>query len=96
MSSITRLTYGDNAPEPGKRRFRGHTAGGRADRATVDRQARLTLVAFNAHDEREDALRFLNGHSDALGGRPLDVAGQTDAGLAAAIALLDGGEQTSR
>lgn len=54
----------------------------------VYRQARISLLAFGAYSEKSHALAFLNGHNAPLGGRPLDVAGANDIGLAAAMEAL--------
>ncbi|SEI74083.1 Protein of unknown function [Sphingobium sp. AP50] len=45
------------------------------------RQGRITLLAWNAIG-RDAALAFLNNPSDALGGRPLDIATASNAGFA--------------
>ncbi|SEQ52110.1 antitoxin Xre/MbcA/ParS toxin-binding domain-containing protein [Sphingobium sp. YR768] len=45
------------------------------------RQGRITLLAWNAIG-RDAALVFLNTRSEALGGRPLDIATASNAGFA--------------
>lgn len=88
MSCVTVVPAHAESERPARRAF---SSRGKAVKATPDvvaRQAKITLLAFQAHDERADALAFLNSHSDVLGGRPIDAAGQDDAGLAAASELL--------
>ena len=89
MSCITVVAAESGAERAPRRQFGGR---GRIKAApeVVARQAKLTLLAFRAHDERDAALDFLNGHSETLAGRPIDVAGASDAGLVAATALLAG------
>jgi uncharacterized protein (DUF2384 family) len=66
-------------PRPAKRRFRAAGAV-RATPEAVTRQAIAARLAFTALDG--DAARaFLNTPHADLGGRPIDVAGESDAGL---------------
>ena len=88
MSCITKVDASEESERPARRPFGGRGKLPKAEPDVVARQARLTLLAFQAHDQRDAALAFLNGHSDTLAGRPLDVAGASDAGLVAATALL--------
>lgn len=88
MSSITIVPTGANLDRPATRKFGGRGKMAKASPEIVARQAKITLLAFQKHDDRADALAFLNGHSEELGGRVLDVAGDSDEGLAAATALL--------
>lgn len=88
MSCITMVDAAEESERPAKRQFGSRQRLPKAAPEVVARQAKLTLLAFKAHDQRDAALAFLNGHSDTLAGRPLDVAGASDAGLAAATALL--------
>lgn len=78
----------EETERPARRPFSSRTRLPKAAPDVVARQAKLTLLAFQAHDARDEALAFLNGHRDELGGRPIDIAGQTEAGLAAATALV--------
>lgn len=90
MTCITRAPVATDLSErPLKKRFRSTFGTAKASPEVVSRQAQITLLAFRAHDHRDAALAFLNEHSDALDGRPLDIAGKTDAGLAAATSLLE-------
>lgn len=52
------------------------------------RRADVVRLATNAHETTGDALTFLNDHNAELGGRPLDLATKSDAGLAAVEAAL--------
>ena len=90
MSCITMAApSGDLETPPLKKKFRSRYQTAKAVPEVVARQARITLLAFRAHDQRDAALAFLNDHSVELDGRPVDVAGQTDAGLIAATDLLN-------
>lgn len=53
------------------------------------RQTALSMAAIAAFDDRATAMTFLHDSVDALGGRPLDVASESEAGLAACIAHLE-------
>jgi hypothetical protein len=46
----------------------------------VERQSRIARIAFEALG-REDAVSFLNTHDDAFGGRPLDLAMESEDGM---------------
>lgn len=94
MSCITMVGTSEESERPAKRPFSSRSRLPRATPDVVARQAKLTLLAFQAHDARDEALAFLNGHRDDLGGRPIDVAGETVAGLTAAAALLPGRDQS--
>lgn len=87
MTCITKLPSGDLDERPATKRFR-RSAAARAVPEVVARQAQITLLAFQAHDQREHALAFLNEPDAELGGRPIDIAGAGDDGLAAATARL--------
>ena len=52
------------------------------------RQARIVRLAMDELGSADAIRGFLNDHHDALGGRPLDLALASDAGLAAAEALI--------
>ena len=88
MSCVTVVPAHAESERPARRPFASRSKAAKATPEMVARQARLTLLAFRAHDERADALAFLNGHSDVLGGRPIDAAGLDEAGLTAASELL--------
>ena len=87
MSCVTRIESGAESERPATRKF-GRAARSKSAPETVARQAKLTLLAFQAFDERAEALAFLNDHHAELDGRPIDIAGETDDGLAAATAAL--------
>ena len=46
------------------------------------RQGRATSLAFAAFGNAEATMAFLNGHDDALAGRPIDLAVASADGLA--------------
>lgn len=52
------------------------------------RRGLAVRLASMAHASAEDAMAFLNTHHQELGGRPLDIATRSDAGLAAVEAAL--------
>lgn len=52
------------------------------------RQAAVTAAVWAAFGAREAAMAFFNEHSETLGGRPLDIAIDSDDGLARVLALL--------
>lgn len=54
------------------------------------RRGLAVRMASVAHATSAEAVAYLNGHDDGLGGRPLDVATASDAGLAAVEAALEG------
>jgi hypothetical protein len=47
---------------------------------TIDRQGRITHLAFSLLG-REPALSFLNSHHEQLGAKPLDLAGDSATGF---------------
>lgn len=78
----------DAAPEPSLARparkpFRRSFNAPRLTREQADRQGRLSRVAWDAWGDRDRVVAFLNGHDEALGGRPIDLAVGSDDGLAA-------------
>lgn len=74
------------AAAPGERAqtkpFRKQFQSARLDPQSAERQGRAARIAFEALG-RDAATLFLNGHDDALGGRPLDLAVASAEGLAA-------------
>lgn len=81
-----------NEVEPSKpvaRRFR-RAAGPPPDKRMVQRQMSATAHAYRVLGSVDDARAFLNAHHDGLVGRPVDIAGATDAGYEAVIDVLDG------
>ncbi len=72
------------APAPSNRpRFRGSRQ--QQVRLTPDeaaRQGTAARLAWSAFQDRDRVVAFLNGHDEALGGRPIDLAVASDAGLA--------------
>jgi hypothetical protein len=46
------------------------------------RQGTAARLAWSAFQDRDRVVAFLNGHDEALGGRPIDIAIASDAGLA--------------
>ncbi|PCD03568.1 hypothetical protein COC42_04165 [Sphingomonas spermidinifaciens] len=54
----------------------------RMEPTAAERQGRITLLAWNRLGG-DRAIAFLNGHDEALGGRPLDLAVASEHGLEA-------------
>lgn len=52
------------------------------------RRGLAVRLASVTHQNSADAIAFLNQHHDVLGGRPLDIATASDAGLTAVEAAL--------
>jgi uncharacterized protein (DUF2384 family) len=72
-----------SAPAPGRPRFRGSRSA--QQRLTPDeavRQGTAARLAWSAFQDRDRVVAFLNSHDEALGGRPIDLAIASDAGLA--------------
>ncbi|WP_438827202.1 hypothetical protein, partial [Sphingomonas bacterium] len=90
MTCVTVVPAHAESDRPARRPFSSRSRSVKATPEAVSRQARLTLLAFRAHDDRVAALAFLHDHHDALGGRPIDAAGLDEPGLLAASALLPG------
>lgn len=60
----------------------------RLTREEMIRQGRIVNVAQAALADLASVRAFLNTHHDGLGGRPIDLAVASDAGLAAAEAAI--------
>ena len=72
------------APAANRPRFRGGARQAHL-RLTPDeaaRQGTAATLAWSAFKDRDRVVAFLNGHDEALGGRPIDLAVASDAGLA--------------
>ncbi len=54
----------------------------------MSRQGQVATSAFRLFGERDAAMAFLNGHDEALGGRPLDLAIASADGLALVEATM--------
>jgi hypothetical protein len=67
--------------------FRKAASGPRLSADEAARQGRVSKLAFEKLGQ-PDAIAFLNGHSDALGGRPIDLAVASAEGLAAVEAAI--------
>jgi hypothetical protein len=71
------------APSPGRPRFRGsRSAQVRLTPDEAARQGTAARLAWSAFQDKDRVVAFLNGHDEALGGRPIDLAVASDAGLA--------------
>ncbi|MBB6189860.1 hypothetical protein FHS51_000063 [Sphingobium wenxiniae] len=69
------------------RQFRKNAGGPRLSPEQAVRQGRISQLAI-ARVGAQNAIAFLNGHDEALGARPLDLAIESAAGLHAAEQLL--------
>lgn len=65
--------------KPVRRQFRSRSDIVRLQPDVQARHGRVTSVAFAAFGTSERAVAFRNCFDDALGGRPLDVAGESEA-----------------
>jgi uncharacterized protein (DUF2384 family) len=65
------------------KRFRNRFAEKRLSADGAERQGRVTKLAWEKLGGTAGAVDFLNNHDDALGGRPLDIAVASAAGLEA-------------
>jgi hypothetical protein len=68
--------------KPLTQQFRGRAAKVRLDPDQLRRQAGAMSAAKNVLLSREEVMSFFNNWSADLGGRPLDIATASDAGLA--------------
>jgi hypothetical protein len=77
-------------PAPASRRsgFSPRRAMKKMDPVAAERQGRITLLAFKRLGS-DRAIAFLNGHDEALGGRPLDLAIASEDGLDAVESAID-------
>jgi hypothetical protein len=71
------------APSPGRPKFRGsRQAHLRLSPDEAQRQGAAARHAWSAFQDKDRVVAFLNGHDEELGGRPIDLAVASDAGLA--------------
>ncbi|WP_066795643.1 antitoxin Xre/MbcA/ParS toxin-binding domain-containing protein [Sphingomonas soli] len=89
MSDATPADQGSAAEPPASdakpqfKRFRKRFDTVRLSPEAATRQGRVATSAFLALKGRDAMIAFLNTHDDSLGGRPIDLAVESDAGLAA-------------
>lgn len=77
------------APPPAKPKFRRFTPNApRLSQAEAARQGAVAARAWSAFRDRDRVVAFLNSADATLGGRPLDLAIASDAGLATVTAML--------
>lgn len=72
----------DPGGRPRTQRFRRAPNAVLLTREQVRRQGRIAQLAWELLDNREDVIGFLNTYDAELGGRSLDVAVDSDEGLA--------------
>lgn len=78
---------GDKKPE--YKRFRRRFDTVRLSPEAAARQGKAATAAWMALG-KEASIAFLNTHDDSLGGRPIDLAVESDEGLKAVEAVLAG------
>ena len=74
--------------KPQFKRFRKRFDTVRLSPEAATRQGKAATAAFLKLKDRDAMIAFLNTHDDALGGRPIDLAVESDAGLQAVEAAL--------
>ncbi|MBX3564745.1 MAG: DUF2384 domain-containing protein [Sphingomonas sp.] len=74
--------------KPQFKRFRKRFDTVRLSPEAAARQGKAATVAFLTLKNRDAMIAFLNTHDDALGGRPIDLAVESDEGLEAVEAAL--------
>ena len=79
------LAAGANKP---RRVFIPHSSIPRLTPEQATRQGHVAREAWTTLGSREAVMTFLNVHHDALDGRPLDLAVDSDAGLARVRVVL--------
>ncbi len=77
-----------DTPKPKTVRFRRAYTTVRLTPDQASRQGQVATSAFRHFGGRDAAMAFLNGHDDALGGRPLDLAIASVDGLEAVEAAM--------
>ena len=58
------------------------------DRGSAERQSKAAMFAWKILGGREAATAFLNFHDEKLGGRPIDLAIESEAGLQAVMEAI--------
>ena len=69
--------------KPITKRFRRRFDGVRLSPEAAARQGRAATLAWERFRDSAKVVAFLNTHDDKLGGRPIDLAVESPAGLAA-------------
>lgn len=70
--------------------FKKRNDGLRLSPEQAERQGRASRLAVEVLKRPEAVIAFLNTHDDSLGGRPIDLAVASDAGLSAVEEALAG------
>ena len=81
-------TPAETPRKPGAMRFQRKYTTVRLTPDQATRQGQVATSAFRRFGERDKAMAFLNGHDEALGGRPLDLAIASAEGLASVEAVM--------
>lgn len=73
----------ETSDKPQYKRFRKRFDAVRLSPEQAARQGKAATQAFLTLKDRDAMIAFLNTHDDALGGRPIDLAVESDDGLRA-------------
>lgn len=84
--TVTPAPEADKKPE--FKRFRKRFDTVRLSPEAAARQGKAATSAFLALKDKDAMVAFLNTHDEALGGRPIDLAVESDEGLKAVEAAL--------
>jgi hypothetical protein len=88
MSAQAETDGGEPQRKPANKRFQSRLAKPRLSAEQAARQGRAARLAWESFAEPGAAIAFLNGHDDALGGRPIDLAVASATGLQAVEAAI--------
>ncbi len=88
LDTPAEVPVAEDTRKPQSMRFRRKFTTVRLTPEQAGRQGQVATSAFRVFGERDAAMAFLNGHDEALGGRPLDLAIASADGLAAVEAAM--------
>lgn len=92
--AITKIAFGETS-DVKVSRFRA-PARLKTSQEIVARQSKVAVLAFQKLGDRRAALDFLHSADAELGGRPIDVASESDAGAERVLAALRTHDVTPR
>lgn len=87
-ASTSAVEVTGHEPRKHTQRFRRATNAVKLDPEQRRRQAEAMALGWKALGSRDAVMAFFNAHSDALGGRPLDLAVDSDEGLTRVTSVL--------
>ena len=79
---------GTSLRKPARKTFVSRSARVPMPAEAASRQGRAAAIAWEAFEDRDAAVAYLNTRDDALGGRPIDIAIASAAGLTAVEASI--------